>query len=87
MDQNFDSAVRLTEALLPLLRRSAPSAIVNVASIAGRVGRAEGRRLQREQVRAGGLDRVAPPGGEPHGVHVGLVLPGFVATEGFPQEH
>jgi short-subunit dehydrogenase len=23
---------------------------------------------------------------KPHGVHVGLVLPGFVSTEGFPQE-
>ena len=33
---NFDAPVRLTEALLPLLRSSAPSAIVNVASTAGR---------------------------------------------------
>ena len=32
--------VRLTEALLPLLRASAPSAIVNVASTAARVARA-----------------------------------------------
>ena len=37
---NFDAQVRLTEALLPLLRESAPSAIVNVASTAGRVARA-----------------------------------------------
>ncbi|MGH2899305.1 MAG: SDR family NAD(P)-dependent oxidoreductase, partial [Solirubrobacteraceae bacterium] len=40
MELNFDAQVRLTEALLPLLRRSAPSAIVNVASTAGRVSRA-----------------------------------------------
>ena len=33
-------SVRLTEALLPMLRASAPSAIVNVASTAGRVARA-----------------------------------------------
>src|SRR6188472_131522 len=39
MELNFDAVVRLTEALLPLLRRSAPSAIVNVASTAGRVSR------------------------------------------------
>ena len=39
MAMNFDATVRLTEALLPLLRRSAPSAIVNVASTAGRVAR------------------------------------------------
>src|SRR6476661_7699861 len=40
MELNFDAQVRLTEALLALLRRSAPSAIVNVASTAGRVSRA-----------------------------------------------
>src|SRR4051812_38090189 len=34
MALNFDAQVRLTHALLPLLRRSAPSAIVNVASTA-----------------------------------------------------
>ena len=39
MEVNFDAVVRLTEALLPLLRESAPSAIVNVASTAGRVAR------------------------------------------------
>ena len=39
MEVNFDAVVRLTEALLPLLRRSAPSAIVNVSSTAGRVAR------------------------------------------------
>ena len=40
IELNFDAVVRLTEALLPLLRGSAPSAIVNVASTAGRVARA-----------------------------------------------
>ena len=39
MEVNFDAAVRLTEALLPLLRAAAPSSIVNVSSVAGRVGR------------------------------------------------
>jgi len=40
MELNFDAQVRLTEELLPLLRASAPSAIVNVCSTAGRVSRA-----------------------------------------------
>ena len=36
---NFDAQVRLTEALLPLLRRSAPSGVVNIGSVAGRASR------------------------------------------------
>jgi short-subunit dehydrogenase len=39
MERNFDAQVRLVEALLSLLRASAPSAIVNVASTAGRIRR------------------------------------------------
>src|SRR5213596_366162 len=39
MELNFDAVVRLTEALLPVLRASAPSSIVNVSSTAGRVAR------------------------------------------------
>ena len=39
MELNFDAVVRLSQALLPLLRRSAPSAMVNVSSVAARVAR------------------------------------------------
>ncbi|HEY8467524.1 MAG TPA: SDR family NAD(P)-dependent oxidoreductase, partial [Solirubrobacterales bacterium] len=39
MEINFDAVVRLTEALLPILRRSAPSSIVNVSSVSGRIAR------------------------------------------------
>ncbi|TML36185.1 MAG: SDR family NAD(P)-dependent oxidoreductase [Actinobacteria bacterium] len=39
MDLNFDAVLRLTEELLPVLRASAPSSIVNVSSVAGRVAR------------------------------------------------
>ena len=52
MEINFDAQVRLTEALLPLLRASAPSAIVNVASTAGRVARAGTGAYSASQVRA-----------------------------------
>ncbi len=85
MELNFDAQVRVTEALLPLLRRSAPSAIVNVASTAGRVSRASsGAYSASKFALAGWTDALHLEEG-PHGVHVGLVLPGFVATEGFPQ--
>ncbi len=85
MEVNFDAVVRLTEALLPLLRSSAPSAIVNVSSTAGRVARpGSGAYSASKFALAGWSDALA---GEeaPHGVHVGIVLPGFISTEGFPQ--
>jgi short-subunit dehydrogenase len=85
MKLNFDATVRLTEALLPLLRRSAPSAIVNVASVAGRVSRARsGAYSASKFALIGWNDSLHAEEGE-HGVHVGMVMPGFVATEGFPQ--
>ena len=82
---NFDAQLRLTEELLPLLRRSAPSAIVNVASTAARVARAgTGAYSASKFALAGWSDSLSAEERE-HGVHVGLVLPGFIATEGFPQ--
>jgi short-subunit dehydrogenase len=70
MALNFDAQVRLTEALLPLLRASAPSAI--------------GAYSASKFALAGWSDALWAEE-RPHGVHVGLVLPGFIATEGFPQ--
>src|SRR5579871_4488057 len=82
---NFDAQLRLTEALLPLLRASAPSAIVNVASTAARVARAgTGAYSASKFALAGWSDSLWAEERE-HGVHVGVVLPGFIATEGFPQ--
>ena len=84
MELNFDAATRLTEALLPLLRASSPSAIVNVASTAGRVSRARTGAYSASKFALIGWSDSLYAEERPHGVHVGLVLPGFVATEGFP---
>jgi short-subunit dehydrogenase len=84
MELNFDAAVRLTEALLPLLRASAPSAIVNVASTAGRVSRARTGSYSASKFALIGWSDSLYAEELPHGVHVGLVLPGFIETEGFP---
>ena len=86
MDLNFLSPVRLTEALLPLLRSSAPSAVVNVASIAGRVARATAGSYGASKAAMIGWSDALYLEEREHGVHVGVVLPGFVSTEGFPQE-
>jgi uncharacterized protein len=85
MEINFDAQVRLTEALLPLLRESAPSAIVNVSSTAGRVARAGSGAYSASKFALAGWSDALWAEERPHGVHVGLVLPGFIATEGFPQ--
>jgi uncharacterized protein len=85
MATNFDAIVRLTEALLPLLRRSAPSAVVNVASVAGRVSRPGAGAYSASKFALIGWSEALQLEERGHGVHVGLVLPGFVPTEGFPQ--
>jgi short-subunit dehydrogenase len=84
MELNFDAVVRLTEALLPTLRASAPSAIVNLASTAGRVARARTGAYSASKFALIGWSDSLYAEEHPHGVHVGLVLPGFIATEGFP---
>jgi short-subunit dehydrogenase len=82
---NFDAQVRLTEALLALLRQSAPSAIVNVASTAARVTRKGTGAYSASKAALASWSDALWMEEQPHGVHVGLVLPGFISTEGFPQ--
>jgi uncharacterized protein len=98
MKVNFEAPVRLTEALLPLLRATAkkharasapsknsPVAIVNVSSTSARVARANaGGYSAAKFALAGWSDSLAAEERQ-SGVHVGLVLPGFISTEGFPQ--
>lgn len=84
MELNFDAVVRMTEELLPLLRESVPSAIVNVASTAGRVARARSGAYSASKFALIGWTDALYAEERPHGVHVGMVLPGFIATEGFP---
>ncbi|MGH2842933.1 MAG: SDR family NAD(P)-dependent oxidoreductase, partial [Solirubrobacteraceae bacterium] len=108
---NFKAPVRLTEALLGLMRRTAaelgaggqratgpatpvqyagrpllaPVAIVNLASTAARIARpGTGGYASSKFAIAGWSDALALEEAR-HGIHVGMVLPGFVATEGFPQ--
>lgn len=92
MRLNFEAPVRLTEALLPLLRATAEKtagaspriSIVNVASTAGRVSRANSAAYSASKFALAGWSDGLALEERPHRVHVGLVLPGFVATEGFP---
>ncbi|TMM00095.1 MAG: SDR family NAD(P)-dependent oxidoreductase [Actinobacteria bacterium] len=91
MKLNFEAPVRLTEALLPLLRATAAAggggrraSIVNVASTAGRVSRPGSGSYSASKFALAGWSDSLYAEERPRGVHVGLVLPGFVKTEGFP---
>lgn len=99
MRVNFNAQLRLTEALLPLLRRTAaqakeappgrpqrkaPVAIVNVASTSGRVSRRSAGAYSASKFALIGWSDSLFLEELPNGIHVGLVLPGFIATEGFP---
>jgi len=84
MAVNFDAQLRVTEALLGLLRSSAPSAIVNVASTAARVARAGTGAYSASKAALAAWSDALSAEEHANGVHVGLVLPGFIATEGFP---
>jgi short-subunit dehydrogenase len=91
MKLNFEAPVRLTEALLPLLRRTAQSstrrvAIVNVASTAARVSRPRAGAYSASKFALAGWSDSLYAEERPHRVHVGLVLPGFIVTEGFPAQ-
>ena len=85
MAVNFDAQLRLTEALLPLLRASAPSAVVNVASTAGRIGRPKAGAYSASKAAFAVWSDSLQAEEHANGVHVGTVLPGFIPTEGFPQ--
>jgi short-subunit dehydrogenase len=87
---NLEAPARLTEALLPLLRATAARssgrrvAVVNVASTAARVARPGAAAYSAAKFALAGWSDGLAAEEAAHGVHVGLVLPGFVATEGFP---
>lgn len=84
MATNFFGAVYCTASLLPLLRASAPSGIVNVASIAGRLAVGSPSYAASKFALVGWSEclhhQLAPLG-----VAVTLVEPGLIPTEGFPQ--
>ena len=93
MKLNFEAPVRLTEALLPVLRRTAQTradrggrrvSIVNVASTAGRVSRPRSGAYSASKFALIGWSDALYGEESEHGLHVGMVLPGFIKTEGFP---
>jgi short-subunit dehydrogenase len=85
MELNFDAQLRVTEALLPAVRAAAPSSILFVSSVSGRIARPGAGAYSASKFALNGWTDALRAEESAHGVHVGTILPGFIATEGFPQ--
>ena len=86
MGTNFFGAVYCSGALLPLLRQAAPGHIINVASVAGRLARGGSSTYCASKFALVGWSEALHYELHRHGVHVGLIEPGPLPTEGFPQK-
>ncbi|MDP9066929.1 MAG: SDR family oxidoreductase [Actinomycetota bacterium] len=84
---NFFGAVYCTAELLPLLEASAPSHVVNVASMAGRIAVPGNATYAASKFALVGWTEALQPDLARRGVYLSSVEPGFVPTEGFPQKN
>lgn len=85
MALNFDAQLRVTQALLPLLREATPSSVLFVTSVSGRTARPGAGAYSASKFALNGWAEALRAEEAAGGVHVGVILPGFIATEGFPQ--
>jgi short-subunit dehydrogenase len=80
---NYLGSVWCLLALLPALEAAAPSHLVNVVSVAGTVAIGPYSASKHAQL---AFSRSVARELRPRGIHVHTVNPGFVHTEGFPQD-
>jgi NAD(P)-dependent dehydrogenase (short-subunit alcohol dehydrogenase family) len=86
MAVNFFGAANMTAELLALLELSAPSAIVNVSSVAGRVGLPAAPMYCASKFALGGFSEALRSSLHERGIHVATVEPGPVVTPGWAHE-
>ena len=85
MDVNLFGAVRTMTAFASLLEASAPSQVINLASVAGKLG-VLNPAYTASKFALVGLTEAVGPDWDARGVRVTQLNPGFIRTEGFPQE-
>jgi uncharacterized protein len=83
---NYLGGVWCLRAFLPLLERGAPSAVVNVASVAGTVSGGPSGPYTAAKHAQVAFSRSVGSELEPRGIRVLTVNPGLTHTEGFSQE-
>jgi NAD(P)-dependent dehydrogenase (short-subunit alcohol dehydrogenase family) len=85
MRTNFFGAVLCTAAFLPLLQRSAPAHVVNVASVAGRIALGGTAAYNASKFALVGWSEALGYELADLGIAVSSVEPGLIPTEGFSQ--
>lgn len=84
---NFFGAVYCTGEMFDLLEASAPSHVVNVASMAGRLATPGTSTYAASKFALVGWTEALQPDLAEKGIYLSSVEPGFVPTEGFPQKN
>lgn len=84
MQVNFIGAVHTTAALHDLLAASAPSQVINVGSVSGKVGVGPADYCASKFALVGFSEALSLSWAH-EGITVTQLNPGFIATEGFPQ--
>lgn len=87
MATNFFGAVYCTAELLDLLEASAPSHVVNVASMAGRIATPGVSTYVASKFALAGWTEALHHEMTERDIYFSSIEPGFVPTEGFPQRH
>ncbi len=82
---NYLGGVWCLRAFLPALEAGRPSDVVNIVSVAGTVAWGSGPYSASKHAQLA-FSRTTAAELSPHGIRVHTVNPGFVETEGFPQE-
>jgi NAD(P)-dependent dehydrogenase (short-subunit alcohol dehydrogenase family) len=84
LDINLSGTLRCCAAFADLLGRSAPSQVINVASVAGKLGLGPAAYVASKFGMVGLSEALGVAWAE-RGITVTQLNPGFVHTEGFPQ--
>jgi len=85
LDTNLLGALRTMASFAELLTASAPARVVNIASVAGKLGVGPAP-YNASKFGLVGLSEATALSWDRRGVRVAQLNPGFVATEGFPQQ-